>query len=172
MLRAGDAAPDFVLKDADGKDVRLSSFSGKPIVVYFYPKDGTASCTLEAKGFRDHYENFQELGAQVVGVSMDSVTSHCDFRAKHHLPYPLLSDPEGRVHDLYEAWRTTLFGRRSLGVRRSTFLIDRDGIIRRVYKNFNVLLHTRQVIKDLERLMAQQAWGKGKRTETDDLLQP
>src|SRR5687768_6007260 len=128
-LRAGDAAPDFVLKDGEGKDMRLSSLGGRPIVLYFYPKDGTAGCTLEAKGFRDHYPEFQAFGAAVVGVSLDEPESHRGFSSKCDLPYPLLSDPEGRVHELYEAWqkwRTALVGRSHLAVRRCTFLIDED----------------------------------------------
>jgi thioredoxin-dependent peroxiredoxin len=171
MLRPGDAAPDFVLKDADGRDVRLSSFSGQPIVLYFYPRDHTPGCTIQAKGFRDHHPEFERLGAMVVGVSLDTPKEHCAFRDKHQLQFPLLADPEGRVHDLYEAWRTTLFGRRSIGVRRCTFIIDSDGIIRRVYKRVNVLTHARQVIKDLERLAAQHAWGKAQ-APTSELLRP
>jgi peroxiredoxin Q/BCP len=173
MLRAGDAAPDFVLKDADGRDVRLSSFSGRPIVLYFYPRDNTPGCTLQAKGFRDHYGEISEHGAVVVGVSLDTPESHCDFRDRLKLPFHLLADPDGRVHDLYEAWRTTLFGRSSIGVRRCTFVIDPDGIIRRVYRRANVLGNVRQVIGDLERLRAQQAWGKGGASaETRELLKP
>ena len=171
MLRPGDAAPDFVLKDADGRDVRLSSFSGQPIVLYFYPRDHTPGCTLQAKAFRDHYGEFEGLGAVVVGVSLDTPEEHCAFRDKHKLQFPLLADPEGRVHDLYEAWRTTLFGRRSIGVRRCAFIIDSDGIIRRVYKRVNVLTHARQVIKDLERLAAQHAWGKAQ-APPSELLRP
>ena len=163
MLRPGDAAPDFVLKDGDGKDVRLSSLGGRPIVLYFYPKDNTPGCTLEAKSFRDHYEDFRSHNAAVVGVSLDEPESHKAFAKKCELPYPLLSDPEGRVHELYEAWqkwRTALVGRSHLAVQRCTFLIDEDGIIRRVYKRVTPLGHARQVLKDLERMKAQKAWGK------------
>jgi len=171
MLRAGDAAPDFVLKDADGKDVRLSSLSGHPIVLYFYPKDNTVGCTVQAKDFRDHHREITALGAVVVGVSLDDAASHCDFRDKHHLPFTLLADPDGRVHDLYEAWRTTLFGRSSIGVRRSTFLIGPDGIIRKVYGRVNLLGHAKQILGDLERLRAQEAWGKGT-SDARELLKP
>lgn len=160
MLRPGDAAPDFVLKDADGNDVRLSSFSGRPILLFFYPRDNTAGCTMEAKRLRDSSAEFARHGAQLVGVSMDSPETHCAFRDKHDLPFTLLSDPEGRVHDLYSAWRTHLLGRRPIGVRRSSFLIDGDGIIRVVYKRVRPLTHARQVLKDLERMEAQESWGK------------
>jgi thioredoxin-dependent peroxiredoxin len=160
-LRPGDAAPDFVLKDSEGKDVRLSSLGGHPIVLYFYPRDGTPGCTLEAKGFRDHMGEFRALGATVVGVSMDPPQRHRRFAESCELPFPLLSDPEGRVHDLYDAWWTTLLGRRQAAVKRCTFLIDGDGIIRHTYRRVAPVGHARQVLKDLERLKAQKAWGKG-----------
>lgn len=160
MLREGDAAPDFVLKDSQGTDVRLSSLSGRPIVLYFYPADNTPGCTIEAKRFRDRFEEIASHGATVVGLSMDDPESHCRFQEKHGLPFHLLSDPDGRVHDLYDAWRTTIFGRSPLAVRRCTYIIDPDGIIRRVHKNVNVLTHAQQVLRDLERLKAQKAWPK------------
>jgi thioredoxin-dependent peroxiredoxin len=157
VLKPGDAAPDFVLKDADGRDVRLSSFLGRPVVLYFFPKDNTPGCTMEAKRFRDHHGDIAATGAVVVGVSLDDVATHCAFRDKHQLPFHLLADPEGRVHDLYDAWRTTLFGRSHLGVRRCTYLIGPDGLVREVYRNVNVniLGHAKQVVKDLERLRSQ-----------------
>lgn len=160
MLRPGDAAPDFVLKDADGKDVRLSSLSGRPIVLYFYPRDETRGCTIQAKRLRDVHDEIVKHGAVVVGVSLDEPESHAAFRERLDIPFVLLADPEGRVHDLYEAWRTTLLGRNPLGVRRCTYIIDQDGIIRRVHKNVNVLRHASQVLGDLERLQAQKAWPK------------
>jgi peroxiredoxin Q/BCP len=160
MLKPGDAAPDFVLKDGDGKDVRLSSFSGSPIVLWFYPKDHTPGCTIEAKKFRDHLPEITAHGAVVVGVSLDSVESHKEFANDCSLPFPLLADPDGRVHDLYDAWRTTLLGRSSLGVRRCTFLIDGDGIIYAVYRTVNVFGHARTILKDLERMKAQRDWGR------------
>lgn len=163
VLKEGDAAPDFVLKDASGKDVRLSSFSGKPIVLYFFPRGGAPGCTLQAKGFRDHHGELSGHGAAVIGVSLDQVEAHHAFREKHKLPFLLLSDPEGRVHDLYDAWRTTLLGRTSLAVRRCTFIIDGDGIIAKVYARVNVLRHAKQVLRDLERLKAQEAGGGGRK---------
>ena len=152
MLKEGDAAPDFVLKDSDGKDVRLSALQGGPVVLYFYPKDRTAGCTIEAKAFRDEYDAIAKHAATVVGVSLDDATSHCDFRDKHALPFPLLSDPDGRVHDLYAAWWTTLLGRNYLGVRRCTFIIDGHGIVRKVHKHVNPIGHAKQVLVDLEGL--------------------
>lgn len=152
MLREGDAAPDFVLKDADGRDVRLSSFTGRPVVLYFYPRDRTAGCTIEAKSFRDEYAAIAVHGASVVGVSLDSVKSHCDFRDRHELPFTLLADSDGRVHDLYGAWWTTLLGRNAMGVRRCTYVIDGLGIVRRVHKHVNPLGHAKQVLRDLDAL--------------------
>ena len=167
MLKPGDAAPDFVLKDSEGRDVRLSGFSGSPIVLYFYPKDNTPGCTIQAKRFRDHYPEIVAHGAVVVGVSLDPVEKHKEFLEDCDLPFPLLADPDGRVHDLYDAWRTTLLGRSSLGVRRCTFLIDGDGIIYEVYKTVNVFTHANTVLKDLERLKAQKAWGRHTNGVTD-----
>ena len=152
MLKEGDAAPDFVLWDAQGRPVRLSSFQGRVVALYFYPRDQSAGCTLEACNFRDHHEDLQQRGVQVVGVSLDSVDSHASFREKHNLPFLLLSDTDGRVHDMYGAWHTTLLGRSPLAVRRCTFLIDRDGIIRKVYGHVIPLRHAQQVLKDAEAL--------------------
>ena len=168
MLRPGDAAPDFVLKDADGRDVRLSSFSGRPIVLWFYPKDSTVGCTIEARGFREQHDLMKGFNAALVGVSMDA--DHTAFRDKHGLPFVLLSDPDGRVHDLYEAWRTTLLGKRPLAVRRCTYLIDEDGIIRKSYSRVNVFRHARHVLKDLDRLRAQRQWGRTAEPRLRDLM--
>ena len=160
MLTPGDAALDFVLKDQDGRDVRLSSFSGRPIVLFFYPKDLTPGCTIQAKGLRDATEELAKHNAVVVGVSLDPPERHQEFQETCGLGFPLLSDPEGRVHDLYDAWRTTLLGRSSVAVRRCTFVIDSDGIVRAVHPNVNVFTHARTVLKDRERLTAQEAWPK------------
>lgn len=156
MLKPGDAAPDFVLPDADGKPVRLSTFSGKWLVVYFYPRDRTPGCTIEAKGFRDEFEALAEAGVVVVGVSLDDTESHCDFREKYDIPFHLLSDADGRIHDLYDAWRTRLFGRHAIGVRRCTFLVDPQGIIRYVYRVVQPVGHAKAVRAKLESLRSPQ----------------
>lgn len=163
MLKEGDAAPDFVLKDQDGRDLRLSSFSGRPIVLYFYPKDFTAGCTIQAKGLRDNADALAKHNAIVVGVSLDPPDRHHEFQDACHLDFPLLSDPEGRVHDLYDAWRTTLLGRTPVAVRRCTFVIDHDGIVRAVHANVNVFTHAKNVVKDLDRIAAQESWGKDRK---------
>lgn len=160
MLKPGDAALDFVLKDQDGRDVRLSSFSGRPIVLFFYPKDLTPGCTIQAKGLRDQGDELAKHDAVVVGVSLDDPERHAEFADTCGLTFTLLSDPEGRVHDLYDAWRTTLLGRSPMAVRRCTFVIDADGIVRAVHRNVNVFTHAKAVVKDLERIAAQQAWPK------------
>jgi len=163
MLKPGDAAPDFVLKDQDGRDVRLSSFSGRPIVLFFYPKDNTPGCTIQAKGLRDHADDLAKHDAVIVGISLDPPESHLEWHESCHLGYTLLSDHEGRVHDLYDAWRTTLLGRSHFAVRRCTFIIDADGIIQAVHKNVNVFTHAKTVLKDLERLAAQKSWPRSHR---------
>ena len=163
MLKPGDAALDFVLKDQDGRDVRLSSLSGRPIVLWFYPKDLTPGCTIQAKGLRDEADALARHNAAIVGVSLDPPERHQEFQETCGLGFTLLSDPEGRVHDLYDAWRTTLFGRSSVAVRRCTFVIDADGIVRAVHKNVNVFTHAKAVVKDLERIAAQTSWKQARR---------
>lgn len=161
MLRPGELAPDFVLKDADGRDVRLSSLSGRPIILYFYPRDNGVVCTLEARSFRDQYEEIARRGAVVVGVSLDSAESHSAFRDQHQLPFYLLCDVDGHVHDLYEAWRTSMLGRKHFAVKRCTYFLDEDGVIVKAYRVVNPAMHARQIVKDLDRLQAQRSWGQG-----------
>ncbi len=160
MLKPGDAAPDFVLKDSSGKDQRLSSHSGKTIILTFLKRDSNRWDNLQILRLRDQHDRLEAMGAIVVGVSLGSVTTHAAWRNQHGVPFHLLSDPEGRVHDLYDAWATTLLGRRPAAVRRCTYLIDEDGIIRRAYGRPNVLTHASQVVKDVQRLQAQRNWGK------------
>lgn len=131
-MNPGDAAPDFTLRDAGGKKVTLSDFPGRDVILYFYPRDDTPGCTKEACGFRDAWSDIQALGAVVLGVSGDDAASHERFAAKYHLPFPLLSDPDHGVMREYGAYgEKTLYGRKTVGVIRSTVWIGPDGLVRR-----------------------------------------
>ena len=130
MLSAGIKAPDFTLKDKDGKEVKLSSFLGRKVVLYFYPKDNTPGCTREACAFAGAYIGFKQRNVEVIGVSRDSEKSHANFAAKHELPFILLSDPELTAIQAYDVWKEKKnYGKVSMGVVRTTYLIDEDGII-------------------------------------------
>lgn len=152
QVAPGDVAPDFTLPDADGRPLRLTDLHGQWVVLYFYPEDGTPGCTIEAKRFRAYFESISLQKAAVIGVSRDSVASHCAFRDKCRLPFELLADADGAVHDLYGAWRHPLLRRKVLQTRRCTFLIDPEGRVAKVYPKVNVLGHAQEVVADLERL--------------------
>ena len=131
-IEEGKAAPRFTLADADGNDVSLSSFAGKNVIVYFYPKDDTPGCTKEACGFRDGWKDLQKMGVVVLGVSADSAASHKKFAAKYKLPFTLLSDPERTVMGKYGAWgEKVLYGKKVTGVIRSTVWIGPDGKVKK-----------------------------------------
>ncbi len=133
MLEAGTKAPSFTLPDKDGKLVSLEDFAGKRVVLYFYPRDNTPGCTRQACAFAGAYEEFGALGAVVIGVSKDSTASHQRFAAKHELPFLLLSDPELTAIQAYGVWQEKKnYGKVSMGVVRSTFVIDGDGVIEKV----------------------------------------
>ena len=152
-IEEGETAPDFTLKDDQGRDVRLSDFRGKPVVLYFYPADDTPGCTKEACSFRDRRSDLQDKGAVVLGVSPDDVDSHGRFRDKYSLNFPLLADEGHQVADLYGAWGEKNFmGRKSMGIRRSTFLIDREGKVARTWKSVQVDGHDEQVLKALDKV--------------------
>ena len=130
MISEGDEAPNFTLQADDGREVSLSDYQGKKVVLYFYPKDGTPGCTREAVEFRDMTREFEEKDIAILGVSKDSVESHQKFKRKHELPFTLLSDPAGKVLELYGVWKKkSLYGRTFLGTERTTFLIDEKGIV-------------------------------------------
>ena len=130
MLEIGTKAPAFTLPDQNGKVHSLSDYAGKKVILYFYPKDNTPGCTKQACGFADRYPQFLEKGAVVLGVSKDSVSSHKNFEQKYALPFPLLSDPEKEVIQAYDVWTEKKnYGKVSLGVVRTTYLIDENGII-------------------------------------------
>jgi peroxiredoxin Q/BCP len=149
-IAEGEAAPDFTLPADDGGTVRLSDLRGKPVVLYFYPQDDTPGCTKEACAFRDRSADFEERGAVVLGVSPDDVASHGRFRDKFTLNFPLLADAGHQVAERYGAWREkNLYGKKSMGIQRSTFLIDREGKVRKVWKRVAVDGHDEEVLKAL-----------------------
>ena len=130
MLEVGTKAPDFSLPDKNGNPVSLSDFSGKRVVLYFYPKDNTPGCTRQACAFAQNYQAFRDLGVEVIGVSKDSVASHEKFAAKYELPFILLADPDLTVLQAYDVWKEKkLYGKVSMGVVRSTYVIGPDGMI-------------------------------------------
>ncbi|MGA9762762.1 MAG: thioredoxin-dependent thiol peroxidase [Gaiellaceae bacterium] len=151
MIAEGEMAPDFELETDNGQSVRLSDYRGKPVVLYFYPKDDTPGCTKEACAIRDAWSEFERRGAVVLGVSADSVSSHKRFKAKYHLPFTLLSDPEHEVIERYGAWQPRRFaGKSFLGIVRSTFLIDADGKVAKVWPKVDPAQHADWVLKELE----------------------
>ncbi len=153
-IEEGQPAPDFTLSDADGNHVTLSALRGQPVVVYFYPKDETPGCTKEACAFRDIWTGLQETGAAVLGVSPDDAASHQRFRDRHKLPFTLLSDPDKEVMSRYGAWgEKNMYGRKSMGVIRSTVLIDAEGVVRRHWRRVSKAeAHPDKVLEALQQL--------------------
>jgi peroxiredoxin Q/BCP len=150
-IEEGDKAPDFTLQDDSGSTVKLSALRGKPVVLYFYPKDDTPGCTKEACSFRDRSAELKKRGAVVLGVSPDDVASHARFRDKFHLNFPLLADAGHKVAEKYGAWREkNLYGKVSMGVQRSTFVIDGEGIVRKAWHKVSVDGHDDQVLAALD----------------------
>ena len=134
MLNIGDKAPEFNLPDKDGNMVKLSDFKGKKVVLYFYPKDNTPGCTRQACAFRNVMDVYENMGVKVIGVSKDSVASHKKFAEKYDLPFILLSDPELQAIQAFGVWQEKKnYGKVSMGIVRSTFIIDEDGVIEKVY---------------------------------------
>jgi peroxiredoxin Q/BCP len=143
----GNKVPDFTLKNEADKEISLSDFLGKYVVVYFYPKDNTPGCTLEAEGFRDNMGKFDELNTAVIGISKDSVTSHFNFHNKLNLNFNILSDPGASVHKMFNVIKKKkMFGQESLGTVRSTFVLDKDGILIKEYRNIKVKNHVQEVL--------------------------
>lgn len=147
-IQVGEAAPDFALPDADGNTVRLSELRGRPVVVYFYPKDDTPGCTTQACGIRDHWAEFEEEGAAVLGISLDPVESHRRFRDKYDLPHMLLADPDREAIDAYDAWGTKeMYGREYEGVIRSTVLVDPEGDVAAYWPEVRPKEHADEVLE-------------------------
>ena len=152
-LEPGTKAPTFSLTADDGSNVKLADLKGSPVVLYFYPADDTPGCTREACAFRDRSQELKKLGAKVYGVSPDEVASHVKFKDKFRLNFPLLADPDHKVAEKFGAWREkNMYGKKSMGIVRSTFLIGPDGVIERVWKSVKVEGHDAAVIGALKEL--------------------
>lgn len=157
MLELGMHAPDFTALDDRGESVQLSQLRGRWVVLYFYPKDNSPGCTRQACAFRDTFQEFVRHGTVLLGISPDGVRSHQRFRERYGLPFRLLSDPGGAVAQLYGVWQERQrYGRRSLGVVRTTFLIDPEGRIRAIFPRVRVEGHAAEVLSRLIELQAQR----------------
>jgi thioredoxin-dependent peroxiredoxin len=153
MIEVGKKAPAFTLASSDGGEVKLSDYAGKIVVLYFYPKDNTTGCTLEAQEFRDRIAELAKHNAVVLGVSKDTIASHCKFRDKHSLNYPLLSDPDGGMLEKYGAWGDkVLYGKKSKGIIRSTVLIGTDGKVKKHWPKVSVKGHAEAVVEAVKEL--------------------
>ncbi len=151
MLEVGKEAPDFTLQDQDGNERKLSDYRGRRVILYFYPKDNTPGCTKEACSLRDNKPVFDNLDAVIIGVSKDSTASHQKFIANQNLNFTLLSDPEHKVMEMYGAWgEKNMYGKITMGTIRCTYIIDKNGIIEKVYKKVNTATHGEDVRKYLE----------------------
>ena len=150
---AGTTAPDFTMPTDGGGSVTLAALRGKPVVLYFYPKDDTSGCTAQACGFRDQQPDFQGIDATVIGVSKDPVTSHDKFKAKYDLPFTLASDKETGVAEAYGVWvEKSMYGRMYMGMERAPFLIDKDGVVRKVWRKVKVPGHVKEVLEAVKAL--------------------
>ncbi|ACY19089.1 thioredoxin-dependent thiol peroxidase [Haliangium ochraceum] len=148
MLKEGNKAPAFRLPASTGETVKLSDYAGKIVVLYFYPRDNTPGCTTEAKDFQAAYGDLRELGAEVLGVSKDSIESHCKFAGKYDLEFPLLSDADGKVLEKYEAWgEKNMYGRKSMGIIRTTVVIGADGKVAKIFPKVRVKGHVDKVVE-------------------------
>lgn len=151
-IEKGQAAPEFTLPDQDGKEHSLAEYRGSWVLLYFYPKDDTPGCTKEACAIRDYFPNFGKLKAKVLGVSVDSVASHKKFAEKYSLPFTLLSDEGKQVVEQYGVWgKKQMMGREYMGTLRTSFLIDPEGKIAKIYEKVKPEVHAQEVLQDLER---------------------
>ncbi|KAG8173544.1 hypothetical protein JTE90_006263 [Oedothorax gibbosus] len=152
-LAVGNSAPDFSLPADSGENLSLSGFFGKKnVVLYFYPKDGTPICTMEAKGFRDKIDDFSSLDTVIIGVSKDSVERHANFKAKYSLPFYLVSDENGEMLEKYGVWvEKSMFFKKYMGIERTTFLIDKQGKIMKIWKNVKISGHVDEVLEEIKK---------------------
>ncbi len=150
MLNIGTAAPDFALPDQNGEVRKLSDFSGKRVILYFYPKDLTAGCTKQACGFAELYPQFMKKGAVVIGVSKDTAASHKKFEEKYNLPFILLADPDREVIQAYDVWKEkNMYGKATMGVVRTTYLIDESGMIIKAFTKVKAAENPQQMLNEL-----------------------
>jgi peroxiredoxin Q/BCP len=153
IVAEGKKAPDFTAATDGGGKLKLSDLRGKPVVLYFYPKDDTSGCTAEACGFRDQAAAFKKLKAQVIGISKDSVASHDKFKKKYDLNFPLVSDADGKICEKYGTWiEKSMYGRKYMGIERATFLIDKAGVVAKAWHKVKVPGHVAEVADALKSL--------------------
>ncbi len=151
MIEEGKKAPDFTLPDQDGNKLKLSDLKGKYVVLYFYPKDDTPGCTKEACNFRDTFPKFSNVDAVILGVSPDSVASHKKFAEKYKLPFRLLADEDKKVIEKYGVWKEkSMYGKKYMGVERTTFIIDPEGKIKKIFSKVKVDNHHKEVLEALK----------------------
>ena len=152
-LKTGDKVPDIALPATGGKELSLKSFKGKKLVVYFYPKDNTPGCTQEGQDFRDLHKDFQKAGAEIVGVSKDSLRSHENFAAKFNFPFPLIADTESQLCDAFGAIvEKSMYGRKYMGIDRCTWLFDTKGVLRQCWRGVKVKGHATEVLEAVRAL--------------------
>ena len=151
ILTEGDKAPAFTSKDQNGKDISLSDYKGKKVILYFYPEDDTPTCTTEACNLRDNFSELTKKGMVVLGVSPDDILKHKKFEQKFNLPFTLVADPNKSIINKFGVWgEKNLYGRKYMGLHRTTFLIDEMGIIRKIFKKPRSLLHSEEILKAWE----------------------
>lgn len=149
-LIIGSKVPSFTAQTRDG-ELSLDSLHGKNVVIYFYPKDSTPGCTIESKAFRDHYKEFQAANTEIIGISRDSIKSHCKFIDNHQLNFPLISDEDESICKLFGVLKEkSMFGKKYMGIERSTFLIDKNGILIHEWRDVSVMGHVKEVLKTVQ----------------------
>lgn len=152
-VEEGDKAPDFTVATDGGGSISLKDFKGRKVVLYFYPKDSTPGCTTEACAFREALPDFSKIDAEIIGVSRDSVKRHDNFKAKYELPFTLASDEDGTLCEAYGVWVEKMnYGRKYMGIERSTFLIDEDGKIAKIWRKVRVNKHVEKVLEEARAL--------------------
>lgn len=152
MLEIGTKAPDFTLFNQDGEVISLKDYRGKKVILYFYPRDNTPGCTKQACGFAENYPHFQELGAVVLGVSKDSVASHKKFEQKYNLPFTLISDPDLIAIQAYDVWKEkNMYGKKVMGVVRTTYLINEEGIIEKAFDKVKAANNPQQMLDEIKK---------------------